>query len=233
MLAGVVSSRVPPGREAFVLTGVRAAIVARVSRGERSQTTRSQVEALQAVAARKGWDVTVVVEQVKSAWDTKASKDVMDKAMEPIRSGRADVLMVWCLDRLVRGGVAAAFAFVKELEEHHGASLFSLQEPFLSTATADAQTRELLLPIIAWAGKWESQRKSDRLRAKATSKKATAEKLGQRAKWGRGSMSTSADRERAHLLKGEGLTQRAIAKELGISLGAVNAILREAVPDGE
>lgn len=204
----------------------RAVILARVSRGERTQDTSSQVQALQAAAERKGWEVVQVVEQVKSAWDAKTAREVHQDALQAIKDGHADVLMVWALDRAVRGGAAAAMAFIQELESHLGAQLYSLQEPFLSTA-ADPATRELLLPIIAWVAKWESQRKSERLQARAAQKRATAEKLGQRAKWGRGSMATAADRELVKGLMKEGLPQRRIAEEVGLSLGSVNTLCRE------
>lgn len=206
---------------------MRAVILARVSRGERTQKTDAQVQALQKIAERKAWEVVEVVEQVKSAWDPRAAAEVHEAALKPIIEGRADVLMIWALDRVIRGGPQAALAFVDLLENHHGAQLFSLQERFLSTATMDPATRELIMPVVAWAAKWESQRKSERLKAKAASKRERAERLGQRAKWGRGSMATDDDKDRIRFLEKKGLSQRAIAAEVGLSLGTVNTVLKE------
>ena len=212
----------------------RAVILARVSRGERTQDPTSQLDSLRAVAQRHGWTVAAEVVKVCSAWDAKTSQEVQTAALAPIVAGDADVLMVWSLDRLVRGGAERAFSLVAQLEKHHGAALFSLQEPFLSTATSDPATRELLLPIIAWVAKWESQRKSDRLTAKAGSKRATAEKLGQRALWGRGYMATDDDKRRVHDLRGQrpAPSIKAIAALTGLSVGSVHRILKQSRPSG-
>ena len=77
--------------------------------------------------------------------------------------------MVWAWDRFSREGIEGAFRELRYLEDHLGASLWCLQEPFLSTA-APREQRALLLSIIAWAARWESQRKSDRLRAKVATR---------------------------------------------------------------
>lgn len=210
----------------------RAVILARVSRGERTQDPTSQLNSLRAVAQRHGWTVAAEVVKVCSAWDNKTAGDVQQAAIAPIVAGDADVLMVWSLDRLVRGGAERAFALVAQLEKHHGAALFSLQEPFLSTATADQATRELLLPIVAWVAKWESQRKSDRLTAKAGSKRASAEKLGQRALWGRGYMATDDDKRKVHDLRSQvpAPSIKAIADLVGLSVGSVHRILKQGRP---
>lgn len=212
---------------------MKAVILARVSRGERKQDPQGQLDALRAAAARHGWPVVQEVVKVCSAWDAKSAQEVHHAALAPIVAGQADVLMVWSLDRLVRGGAERAFALVGELEQHHGAALFSLQEPFLSTATSDRQTRELLLPIIAWSAKWESQRKSDRLTVKATTKRAVAERLGQRALWGRGHMATEADVERIVEMHNRDppLSVRAISKLVGLSVGNVHRILQRSGAD--
>lgn len=214
---------------------MKAVVFARVSRGERTQDPTAQLEALRAAAARHGWEVAEEVTRICSAWDAKTSLEAQQAALQPILAGKADVLMVWSLDRLVRGGAERAFAVVGELERHHGASLFSLQEPFLSTATSDPATRELLLPIIAWVGKWESQRKSDRLTAKAATKRQAAGKLGQRALWGRGYMATDDERAQVMELRERGESIRSIARRLELSVGNVHRILkpfRIAVPKG-
>jgi DNA invertase Pin-like site-specific DNA recombinase len=169
-----------------------------------------------------------VVEEVPlkmSAWDATAAAEVRRCALDPIREGRADTLAVWALDRVCRGGIEAAFSLLSELEQHLGADLFSLQEPFLSTATADRQTRELTVALLSWVAKWESQRKSERLKAKVQTKRSKAEQLGQRALWGRGKLATDEDAEHVWALKGEGKSVRAIAVEVGLSKSQVARLL--------
>ena len=85
---------------------------------------------------------------------------------------------------------------------------------------------------MAWVAKWESQRKSDRLTAKAGSKRMMAEKLGQRALWGRGYMATDDDKRRVHDLRGQQppLSMKAIAALVGLSVGSVHRILGQPRP---
>ena len=203
----------------------RVVLLGRVSRGERQQDPEGQLGPLRAAAARLGWDVVEEVALKMSAWDESSAAEVRRRALAPIVEGRADTLAVWALDRVCRGGIEAAFALIAELEQHLGANLFSLQEPFLSTATADRQSRELMVAMMSWVAKWESQRKSERLKAKVHSKKLKAEQLGQRALWGRGHVASDADVARVRELRATGLTVREIAAETGLSKSQVGRLL--------
>lgn len=212
-----------------------AVLLGRVSRGERKQDPESQLDPLRGTAARLGWNVAREVRLTLSAWDDREARRVWDEVLAALHDTGAGVLMVWSLDRLARGGVEDAFGKVRHLEEHLGVGVYSLQEPFLSTATADRQTRELLLAVLAWAARWESQRRSERLRAKADTKRREAGKLGQRARWGRGHLPTAQDevevrRLRAPAPKGEGLSFRAIAKRTGIALATVHRLCSNPPP---
>ncbi len=206
----------------------RAVLLGRVSRGERQQDPENQLAPLRAAAARHGWEVVEEVALVQSAWDEASAAEVRRRALAPIVAGRADVLCVWALDRVCRGGIEAAFSLLTELEQHLGADLYSLQEPFLSTASADRQARELMVALLAWVAKWESQRKSERLRAKVQTKRAHAEQIGQRALWGRGKLATEADAARVRELRAAGKSVRAIAAEVGISKSQVQRIPADA-----
>jgi DNA invertase Pin-like site-specific DNA recombinase len=208
--------------------GRRAVLLGRVSRGERQQDPESQLAPLRAAAARLGWVVVEEVALKMSAWDEASAAEVRRKALAPIVAGRADTLVVWALDRVCRGGIEAAFSLLGELEEHLGADLFSLQEPFLSTATADRQSRELMVAMLSWVAKWESQRKSERLKAKVQSKRAKAEQLGQRALWGRGRLATNQDAARVRELSAAGQSVRKIAAETGLSKSQVQRLLATA-----
>jgi DNA invertase Pin-like site-specific DNA recombinase len=195
----------------------RAVLLGRVSRGERQQEPKSQLVPLRAAAARLGWTVAREVEVTLSAWDATTAAEVRRQALAPIIAGEADTLMVWGWDRYSREGIEAAFRELRYLEDHLGAALWSLQEPFLSTAGADKQQRDLLLSIIAWAARWESERKSQRLRTKVESKRARAEVIGQRARWGRGAVATWAEVARVRELRATGRSVREIAREVGVS----------------
>lgn len=199
--------------------------MARVSRGERQQDPENQLAALRAAAARLGWAVVEEIPLKLSAWDEAAAADVRRRALAPIEAGEADTLAVWAWDRFSREGIEGAFRELRYLEEHLGAAFWSLQEPFLSTATADRQQRELLLAIVAWAARWESQRKSERLKAKVATKRARSEVLGKNARWGRGKLASQGQIGRVRAMRAEGKTVRKIGEAVGISKSQVQRLL--------
>lgn len=210
----------------------RAVLLGRVSTDDKGQNPENQLAPLRAAAARLGWVIVEEVPLEMSAWDAAAAAEVRRHALAPIIDGRADVLMVWALDRVCRGGIEAAFAFLGELEQHLGADLYSLQEPFLSTAGSDRQTRELMVALLSWLAKWESERKSERLKATVRTKRNRAAALGRRAGWGGGARGSSGgvlasaeDVERVRALKAAGKSVRAIAAELGLSKSQVQRLL--------
>ena len=93
----------------------RAVLLGRVSRGERHQDPENQLAPLRAAAARHGWVVVEEIALTQSAWDESSAADVKRRALVPIIEGRADVLAIWSLDRVCRGGIEAAFALLGEL----------------------------------------------------------------------------------------------------------------------
>lgn len=206
---------------------VRVVLLGRVSRGERTQDPEGQLQALRASAQRHGWEVAKELRLTCSAWDEGAAGKVWAAAVEALHETGADVLAVWAVDRLARGGIEDVFGKVRHLE-HLGVALWSAQEPFLSTS--DRQTRELMLALAAWVAKWESQRKSERLKAKAALKRTRAENGGGRARWGRGAMPTQADVARIQALRTEGRSLRAIAAEVGLPKSTVHDALKGVRP---
>jgi DNA invertase Pin-like site-specific DNA recombinase len=211
----------------------RVVICAAVSTADKNQDPESQVKPLVAVCDRLGWTVAEILRFKQSRFDPASEKEVHDAALQPIIEGRADTLAVWAWDRISRGDGEAAFAFIGRLEKHLGASFYSLQEPFLCTAS-DPEVRKLLLPIIAWVANLESGRKSKRMVAKADNKREVAERLGQRARWGRGSMPTLDDRRRIHDMRQQTPrpSLRAIETATGIPLATVHAVLEQPRPEG-
>jgi putative DNA-invertase from lambdoid prophage Rac len=203
----------------------RAVLFARVSSDDRGQDTGSQLLALRSVAARFGWQVVAEVPLEISAWNAKTAADVRRQALAAVRDHRADILAVWALDRVCRAGIAEAFSLLGELENHLGAALYSYQEPFLSTATADPHMRSLLLALFAWMAEQESRRKSERVKARVESKRQRGVAIGQRGKWGRGYLATEADVEKVRALDQAGKSLRAIQAETGIARTTVARIV--------
>ncbi len=204
----------------------RAVLFARVSTDDRGQTTESQILALRAVAGRLGWDVVAEVALELSAWNQKTAADVRRQALAAVREHRADLLAVWALDRVCRAGIVEAFGLLNELENHLGAAFYSLQESFLSTATADVGMRQLLLALFAWMAEQESRRKSERVKARVESKRERGAAIGQRGRWGRGHLVTRDDVTRVRALAVAGKSLRAIAAETAVPFSTCWRILR-------
>lgn len=209
---------------------MKVLIAARVSTADKGQDPETQVEALKKTADRQEWEVVGIVIDKRSAFSEKEAakweKHIFD---ELIRTG-ADILMVWAMDRLTRRGPRHALGLITRLETHHGVQFFSLQEPIISTATADPMVRDLLISLFAWLGKTESEKRSERLVLKAESKRNRANAIGQRAKWGKGKMATGDDVLEVWRLKDEGGTLRSIADAVDLSKSSIDRILKAPRP---
>lgn len=205
-------------------------LLGRVSRGERSQDPENQLGPLRATAPKVGFDVADELRFTLSAWEKEEAALVWRKIVDAVTENRADVLMVWAVDRFCRGGPREMLNKINELEKHYGVHLYSYTEPFLSTATADPHVRELLLSLFAWLAEQESTRRSERLRAKADAKRNRAEALGERALWGKGKLPTRADYAAVLAGKAAGKTQRVVAAELGLSKSLVGRLWNTAAP---
>lgn len=205
---------------------MRAVILARVSTKDRGQTVDQQEDALRSHAEKSGWDVVDVIRATQSAFKDESAHEVETLVFEKFKEGKADVVMVWAMDRWTRRGPAAALRLIHELENHYKGHFFSLQEPFLSTATMDPLVRELMLSLMGWMAKQESHRKSERILAKVQHKKQAAAKLGKRAKWASGKMLMDEEKVEIRSLAGK-MSQRALAKKFDCSVGTINKVLNE------
>lgn len=150
----------------------RCAIWARVSKDE--QESGNQLAQLRAEAARRGLEVAAeYVLDGLSAW-TGAHREQLRQALDDARAGRYDVLLVWALDRLERGGIEPTLRVMRQLRER-GVLVVSMQEPWTD---AGGEMQELLTAIMAWVARMESQRRSERVRAGLAHRKAQGLPVG-------------------------------------------------------
>lgn len=207
----------------------RAVIFSAVShtkKGQGEQDPRTQTLALRGAAERMGWTVARVVEEKGSRWEPEEAERVRRETLAVIERGEATVLMVWAWDRWSREGPEAAFRLLSHLEKHLGAEFYSLQEPFLSTATSDPALRPLIISLISWAANYESSRKSERIRARAASKRHRAGTLGEKARWGGGRLASADEIVSVKALRAGGQSLRDIARTTGLSKSQVDRILK-------
>jgi DNA invertase Pin-like site-specific DNA recombinase len=157
---------------------MKAAIWARVSTTD--QETRNQVAELRAYAERRGWELVEPVYAVEaSAWKGRHRGD-LDRALVDGRSGRYEVLLVWALDRLTREGPLETLQVVDRFARA-GVQVVSLQESWTEAA---GELRDLMLAIVGWVARFESQRRSERVRAGMARAAAEGKHVGRpRREW--------------------------------------------------
>ncbi len=84
----------------------------RVSTAKQDVSPEVQISALEAEAARQGWELTICREEAASAKSLK-NRPVLADALDSLKAGKADALAVSKLDRLSRS--VADFAGILEM----------------------------------------------------------------------------------------------------------------------
>lgn len=163
-----------------------AAIWARVSSTDGSQTTDNQLHELRQWAANRGLDVVAEFVTEDSAWadddngtsggkgsDFDAKRgDLLDGA----RLGRYQVVLCWGLDRMSRRGAEDMLAFVRRLTKT-GCALWSKKDPWVEDMN-DAFAREMLLSVFATVARFESERRSERILAGLARRRSEGKPVG-------------------------------------------------------
>ena len=155
---------------------MKAACYLRVSTGQ--QDVSNQLPAIKEWCDRRGYEMGEVYQEVESAWRAGHQRE-LSRLLDDIRSGRRkfDYLIVWALDRLCRQGIGPVLQLVSTFETY-GVKVISLQESWTAT---EGPMRELFIAMAAWAGKFESDRRSERTKAGLTRAVANGKKLGRPA----------------------------------------------------
>jgi DNA invertase Pin-like site-specific DNA recombinase len=130
-----------------------------IDRGEET-STETQEQAIRGYCARPGWSVVdVKVDAGRSGYKaSRSTRPKFNEAMELIRSGAANALVVWRLDRLSRSA-KDTLILVEELAEH-GAELASVTEGELDPSKP---TGKLLLTMLSGLAEMESHIKRERV----------------------------------------------------------------------
>jgi len=190
----------------------RAALYLRVSTGE--QTTDNQRQALEALAAQRGWEVVHVYEDAGiSGSKGRDKRPGFDALLRDAIRGRFDVLLAWSIDRLGRS-LTDLLVNLRELEGAHVD--LALHQQSIDTTTPAGRALFQMLGVFA---EFERAMIVDRVRAGFARVKATG-----RTKTGRpvGRPKATAKTEKAireRLAAGMGMTR--ISRELHCGVGVV------------
>lgn len=157
----------------------KCAIWARVSQYD--QSAESQLPELRGLAAGKGLEIAAEIIMEGSAWSMSNGKGAEFDArraelLEGARLGKYATVLVWGLDRLSRRGAEDMLAFVRRLSET-GCKLVSIKDPWVESLT-DPMIREMLLGIFATVARFESERRSERMKISIAARKAKGVSVG-------------------------------------------------------
>ena len=188
---------------------LRAGLYARVSTADQ-QTLPMQLAAMREYAERRGWEITVVMEEVGSgAKKRPKQQELIDLA----RRGKVDVVLVWRLDRWGR----SLHDIVITLQELAGAgvSFVSITESLdLTTPMGKAMTG-----MIAVFAEFERGILRERVVAGMDAARRKGKIFGRPA-------TARAKSDRIQRLCSEGVSKREIARRLNITPGSVRNVLR-------
>jgi len=154
---------------------VRAALYARVStRQEGRQSVENQLRELRAYARRMRW--TVAAEYSDRISGATEKRPALDKLMQAATGRTFDVVLVWDLSRLTRGGPASAFRYMDRLKAA-GVELWSYREEHFRTA---GPVGAFLIAVAAFLAEQERAVISGRVKAGLDRAKAAGRVLGRK-----------------------------------------------------
>lgn len=169
---------------AGILVTMKAITYARQSKQREDESQGSpeaQRKQTRALIDSRGWNFVEHYEDIgASGYDPKAARPGLAAALAAIAEGRADVLVVYRLDRLTRRGVGEAIRIVDSLRDN-GASLVSASEPFLDTSTAMGTG---IFGLFAAMAEQESENISSRSRGAKAALREAGSHAGGRAPFG-------------------------------------------------
>jgi DNA invertase Pin-like site-specific DNA recombinase len=190
---------------------MRIAIYARVSTDK--QDTENQGLQLRDFATKQTW--SIVREYVDYESGSKADREQFQRMLADAARRKFDLVLFWSLDRLSREGALKTLQYLNQLESY-GVGFRSFTEQYLDST---GLFRDAVISILATVARQERIRRAERTKAGLARVRAAGRVLGRpRLKI------QPADISR---LRAQGLSLRAIGRQLGISDGSVRRLTRK------
>jgi DNA invertase Pin-like site-specific DNA recombinase len=205
MASSTVAHHQSPGRHSRVIS---AGLYARVSTAD--QNTENQLTALRSFAEARGWAALEFVDHGVSG--AKERRPALDALLSAVRSRKTDVVVCTKLDRLARS-VHHLVSLGKELEAL-GVDLVALDQT-IDTTTASGR---LLFHVLAAIAEFERDLIRDRVIAGIRRARAQGRRIGRPRQ-------QQVDLAQAIQLREQGLSLRAVARQLGVHPTAVSRAL--------
>ena len=193
----------------------KAVIYVRVSTD--GQTTENQRLALEQVSEKSGWEIVGVYEDhAVSGAKGREQRPAFDRLCKDATRREFDVVMAWSVDRLGRS-LQHLVTFLGELHAV-GVDLF-LHQQGIDTTTPAGKAMFQMMGVFA---EFERAMIQDRVKAGLARARAQGKTLG------RPKVSPNIRQTILHA-RSDGLSIRNIAKAVGVSVGAVHGVVKEAV----
>jgi len=195
-----------------------AALYLRISTDDGRQSLENQRLALQAFAARRGWQIAAEYSDEESGATPAAKRPGLAALLDDAMDGSFDTVLAFSLSRLSRGGAGETILLLQRLE-HLGVAFVSATEEFISTAGPFGPA---CVAIMATLAQIEREQLSERVRAGLVRARARG-KICHRPR-------RRIDLTVIEALRRAGKTIAQIAQETGASQSTITRRLKEIQP---
>jgi len=193
---------------------MKIALYARVSTKDKGQETENQLVQLREFAAKQGWQIArEYIDRETGGTSDRAEFQAM---FTDASRRKFDLVLFWSLDRLSREGVLETLQHLNRLTGC-GVGYKSFTEQYLDSCGI---FKDAVIGILAVIAKQERVRLSERTKAGLAIARSKGRQIGRP----RLQVETA---EIARLMA-QGLSQRAVGRELGISEGSVRRLVSTA-----
>lgn len=191
--------------------------VAYVRVSSRAQDHASQRAAVERAAGARGETVARWYSEKQSA--RTLARPALDQLRADARAGLVGTVWLYRLDRLSRSGIRDTFEVVEELRAH-GVRVATVADGF----DLDGPAAEVVLAVMAWAAKMERIAINERISA------ARERLAAEGRRWGRPPRMAPPEVRRARALAAGGMSQREVARAMGVPRSTVVRALARKVP---
>jgi DNA invertase Pin-like site-specific DNA recombinase len=189
---------------------MKIALYARVSTKDKGQDTENQLVQLREFAAKQGWQITrEYIDRETGGTSDRAQFQAM---FADASRRKFDLLLFWSLDRLSREGVLETLQHLNRLTAC-GVGYKSFTEQYLDSCGI---FKDAVIGILAVIAKQERVRLSERTKAGLAIARSKGRRIGRPR--------LQVQPAEIARLRAQGLSLRAIGRELGVSEGSVRRL---------
>jgi len=137
------------------------------------QTELNQLAVLNEWATKRDFEIVGAYRDIGTAWQHSDQKELR-QMIEDARKGMFQIILIWSLDRLTRGGIGKIFQILDTLKEYN-VRVISHQESWTDTPS---ELQPLLFSVYAWVAQQESKRISERTKIGMERARAQGKHIG-------------------------------------------------------